>query len=114
MKSKKGSCVKEPKNGEIAKLKKRIRLLEKQKKELISKLNTAEKVLERNLKFLKGSTEDVSVEDLIEAAKEDKTLKEVKEDKSCPNCKSTEEYKVMEIRGGKIGICSNCSFRGKL
>ena len=113
MKAKKGDKVKEPKSGEISKLKKRIRLLEKQKRELISKLNTAERVLEKNMKFLKGSTEDISVEELIEAAKEDKTLKEVKEDRVCPSC-SSENYKIMSIRGGKIGICSDCSFRGKL
>lgn len=105
--------MKEPKNAEVAKLKKRIRLLEKQKKELVSKLNSAERVLERNMKFLKGSVEDISVEELIEAAKEDKTLKEVKVEKECPNCGS-KNLKVMNILGGKIEICPDCSHRGKL
>ncbi len=65
------------------------------------------------MKFLKGSTEDVSVEELTEAAKEDKTLKEVKDEKVCPNCGS-KDYKIMEIRVGKIGVCPDCSHRGKL
>ena len=74
---------------------------------------TAEKALERNMKFLKGSVEDVSVEELIAAAKEDKTLKEVKVEKVCPNCGS-KNLKVMNILGGKIEICPDCSHRGKL
>lgn len=105
--------MKEEKSAEVAKLKKRIRLLEKQKSELISQVKTAEKALERNMKFLKGSVEDVSVEELIEAAKEDMSLKEVKEEKVCPNCGSR-DFKVMTIRGGKIGICPDCTHRGKL
>jgi len=113
LKSKKGDKVKEPKNAEVAKLKKRIRLLEKQKKDLVSQLKSAEKALERNMKFLKGSVEDISVEELIEAAKEDKTLKEVKVEKECPNCGS-KNLKVMNILGGKIEICPDCSHRGKL
>ena len=77
MKSKKGSIVKEAKSGEVQKLKDRIKKLERDKRMLISKLNTTEAALADNVKFLKGSTKDVSVEDLIEAAKTNKTLKEV-------------------------------------
>lgn len=111
MKSKRGSVVKEEKSGEISKLKKRIRKLEKDKRELVSKLNTLEDVLERNMKFLKGSTEDVSVEDLIEAAKNSKTLKEVKDGKNCPECGG--KMAVIETRFGGIETCS-CGYRRKV
>lgn len=120
MKQKKGSRVKEEKDGSIAKLKQRIRRLEKDKRELISKLNTLEQVLKRNFEVLKGSTEDLSVEELIEGAKKNKTIKQIKDDvepvvqsDNCPKCNS-EEYKIMEIRGGQIGVCGNCTYRTKL
>lgn len=113
MDSKNKKPRKEAKDGTVSKLKAQIRRLEKQKKDLVSQLKSAEKALERNMKFLKGSVEDISVEELIEAAKEDKTLKEVKVEKECPNCGS-KNLKVMNILGGKIEICPDCSHRGKL
>ncbi len=60
MKAKKGTIVKEAKSGEVQRLKARIKRLEKQNRMLVQKLNTAEKVLEENNKYLKGHTEDIS------------------------------------------------------
>jgi len=111
MKSKKGSIVKEAKSGEIQKLKNRIKRLEKDKRILISKLNTAEAALAGNNSFLKGSTEDFSVEDLIDAAKENKTLKEIKDDKICPKC-GAEDLKVMKTLFGVLESCM-CGHRKK-
>lgn len=122
MKLKKGGKMKEEKDGNISKLKARVRRLEKDKKELISKVNTLEQVLKRNFEVLKGSVEDLSVEELIEAAKNDKTIKEAKKDakkpvennpEMCPKCEQ-QTLKIMEIRNGKICICSNCSYRSKM
>lgn len=107
---KKGAKVKEEKDGQAGRLNKRIRRLEKDKKELISKLRTAEAALEKNLKFLKGSTEDVTVEDLIEAAKNGDNLKELKEKKECPNCKK--ELTVFNTPFGNVETCP-CGFRRK-
>jgi len=111
MKSKKGSIVKQEKSGEIQKLKNRIKKLEKDKRILISKLNTAEMALEKNFKFLKGTTEDVSLEDLLEAAKKSKTLKEVKTKKRCSSCGS-EDLKVMKTLFGVLESC-HCGYRNK-
>lgn len=113
MKQKQGARVKQEKSGEIQKLKNQVKRLQKDKKELISKLRTLEAVLEKNVKVLKGSVEDISVEELIAGAKEEKTIKEIKSEKVCPNCGSS-NYKVMEIRGGKIGTCPDCTHRGKI
>jgi len=115
-KIKKGARVKEAKSAEVEKLKQRIRRLQKDKRELITKLNTLERAFERNVRVLKGSTEDLSVEELIEAANEDKTIKEVKDEKSmsnCPNC-GTSEIRTIGIRGGNVVVCTQCNFRGKL
>jgi len=111
MKSKKGSIVKEAKSGEVQKLRNKIKRLEKDKRILISKLNTAEAALVGNANFLKGSTEDLSVEDLIEAAKENKTLKEVRDGKICPSCGS-EDLKVMKTLFGVLESC-HCGYKKK-
>lgn len=113
MKSKKGSRMKEEKSAEVSKLKKRIRSLEKKNRELISKLNTLDSVLEKNLKFLKGSTADVTLEDLMEAAKSDTTLKEVKDKNCCPKCEATEGFTRVPTKVGVIESCL-CGYRGVL
>lgn len=114
--------MKEEKDGSISKLKARIRRLEKDKRDLVSKVNTLEQVLKRNFEVLKGSVEDLSVEELIEAAKNQKTIKEARETSSkplhdkledCPKCDKP-ELKIMDIRGGKICVCGNCSYRSKM
>ena len=109
---------KEAKDGEVERLKRKIKRLEKDKRELISKLNTLEQVLKKNFEVLKGSVEDITVEELIEGAKKDKTVKQMKETRkevvnnSCPEC--NKELKIMPIRGGEIAICGNCTYRRKL
>jgi hypothetical protein len=110
MKQKKGAIVKQSKDGEVQKLKNRIKKLEKDKRILISKLNTAEKALEHSERFLKGSTEEFSVEELIDAANKSKTLKEVKDTK-CPKCGGS-ELKVMVTLFGTLSTCE-CGFSKK-
>lgn len=111
MKLKKGAKMKEAKNGEVSKLKKRIRNLEKKNRDLISQLNTTERALEKNLKFLKGSTDDVTLEDLLEAAKFEDSLVEVKELYHCPECKSSEGFTRISTKVGIIESCL-CGYRG--
>ncbi len=111
MRSKKGSIVKESKTGEVQKLKNRIKRLERDKKILVSKLNSAEAALGCNVKFLKGSTEDLSVEELIEAAKDNKSLKNIRDDKTCPNC-GKDDLKVMKTLFGILETCK-CGYRNK-
>lgn len=111
MKFKKGAKMKEDKSAEVTKLKKRIRSLEKKNKELISEIKTIENVLEKNLKFLKGSTEDVTLEDLIEATKKDTSLKEIKDSQNCPICKATEGFTRIVTKVGVIESCL-CGHRG--
>lgn len=110
MKQKKGSLMKQEKSGELQKLKNRIKRLEKQNRDLISKLNTAEQALKESVKFLKGSTEEISLEDLLEAAKDDKSLKEVKIRK-CPKCDASEGFKILPSKVGNVEVCL-CGYRG--
>jgi len=106
---------KEYKDGELNKLKKRIKRLESDKRRLLSELNTYEQAFKNTTKFLKDHTSDFSIEDLIEAAKNDKTLKETEEkkkkDTQCPVCLS--EIKEMSYPAGSIILCTNnlCDYR---
>ena len=70
---------KEPKDGEVARLKKAIRRLESDKRQLLSELATIEAAFQKNVEFLKNSTKDLSVRDLMKAANKNITLKELKE-----------------------------------
>lgn len=104
---------KEAKSSEVSKLKSHIRRLEKQNRDLISEVKTMEKVLEKNMKFLKGSTEDCTVEDLIEAAKESKTLKEVQHEQTCPKCGKKLTVLSIGNDSGRSFTCK-CGYRRKM
>jgi len=111
---------KEPKKGykdsELNKLKKRIYKLEKENHRLKSDLNAYEQAFRKTSRFLRDSLDEISLEDLIEAAKSDKSLKEVKEieeekvEVRCPICFS--DTKVIPMKDDKeVVICNSCSYR---
>ena len=101
--------VKEAKDGLIQKKNRRIKRLEKELAEAKSKLRAYESAFYDVEKFLRESTDEISVEDLIEAAKQDKSLKEVKNDnkKTCKNCLST-NIKTSNLPFGKLYLCEDC------
>jgi ribosomal protein S20 len=70
----------EAKDGAIGKLKRHIYKLEKENAKLKSELRTYQRAFEKNITFLQEKTGDLSLEDLIEGAKEDLTLKEIKKE----------------------------------
>jgi len=72
---------KEPKSSEEKKLKSIIRRLESDKRQLLSEVKTLTDAFHKNVQFLKGVSKDLTVEELIVAAKNDLTLKEAKEKK---------------------------------
>jgi len=113
MKAKKGTIIKEEKSGEVQRLKNRVRNLEKQNKMLVQKLNTAEAVINSNTAYLKNHTEDISVEELINAAKGKKTLKEIEEGRACPVCGS-KAYKTMKTPFGALRSCALCKHSEKV
>lgn len=69
---------KEEKDGEVARLKKAIKRLQREKQMLISQLSTVEKAFEKNVLFLKKSTNDLTVDQLVQAAKKEMSLAEIK------------------------------------
>ena len=100
------------KDSELNKLKKRIYKLEKENSRLKSELNAYEQAFRKTSRFLRDSLDEISLEDLIEAAKSDKSLKEVKEkvEVRCPICFS--DTKVIPMKDNKeVVVCNSCSYR---
>lgn len=106
---------KEYKDGELNKLKKRIKRLISENKRLKSELNAYDQAFKKTTKFLKDNTKEISIEKLIEAAKSNKSLKEVRteveEEDKCPRC--TSDTKKVPFRDGHVVVCINehCKFR---
>lgn len=98
----------------ISSLKGKIRRLESDKRKLKSEVETLTAALEENLKFLKGQTKDLSLEDLIEAAKSKKSLREARQSKvseACKKCLSTDLFISKVESVGVIILCKDCKFR---
>jgi predicted nuclease with TOPRIM domain len=102
------SPKREEKDGEVQKLKRRIKRLETDKSKLQSQVNTLKGALRSSETFLKGSTGDHSLEDLIEAAKLQKPLKQLEEkpDIMCPRCEKY-EVTVSKMSVGDLILCKN-------
>jgi len=71
----------EDKDGEVAKLKRHIRHLEKENTRIKSELRTYEKAFFKNITFLKEKTKNLSLEDLLRGAEEELNLQQIKEEK---------------------------------
>ena len=69
--------IEDAKDGEVTRLRKVIKRLQAEKQKLISEVSTLTSAFDKNVKFLKGVTKDLSVKDLISAAKKDMNLKEL-------------------------------------
>jgi plasmid rolling circle replication initiator protein Rep len=72
---------KEEKDGETQKLRDTIRRLQSDNRKLKQEIATYEAAFQKNIQFLKGKTKDLSVEDLIEGAKKEQTLKQIEDTK---------------------------------
>lgn len=100
---------KDPKDAEITKLKNRIRRLEKERNNLKTEVKTYEAAFRATEKYLKDFTEEFSVEELIDAAKEKKTLRKAKKAKhACPSCFST-NVTVKKLSFGDMVSCKDCN-----
>ena len=106
-----GGIVKEPKDGEIDKLKRRVKRLEKENKRLKSELNTYDSVFKVTSKFLKDTTEEFTLEKLIDAAKKGMGLKEIADDDTtkCPECGNS--MTKIKTAFGEIHLCNACNHR---
>ena len=106
--------VKEAKDGQLQRLRNRVRKLEKENRKLKSELNALEKAFENTTKFLRDHTQHISLDDLIEAAKKGHSLKTVQDDQEvnlvCPKCLS-ENFAVVSTPFGEVRSCRDCKYR---
>lgn len=104
---------KEYKDAELNKLKRRVKRLESENRRLKSELNSYDEAFKKTKRFLKDNTDELSLDDLIQAAKNGSSLKKTQEDveDACPKCLN----KVKKINSpvGIITVCDNihCDFR---
>lgn len=102
--------MKEAKDGQVAKLKNQINRKNKEIRNLKSQIRDYEKVLQKNFKFLNESTEDFSLEDLLDAASENTSIKDMDAKRACPKCMSV-NYVVIKTPFGEARTCGNCDYR---
>lgn len=119
---------KEPKDGEVKKLKAHIRHQDKEIARLKSELKTYDRAFQKNLVFLKEKTSDLSMEDLIKGAEEELTLKQIKDDKKDRFSEIQRKWKCHKCDDGILRLiivpgleynryfrkCSMCSHRTKV
>ena len=98
----------EEKDGQLDKLKNRVRNLEKENQRLKSELISYEQAFKKTTKFLKDNTKDISLEKLIKAANADKTLKQVQKENGCEKCEGTDLY-TAKTPAGFLTLCRTCN-----
>ena len=95
----------------IQKLKAQVRRLQKEVKNLKSELKTAENAFEKTIEFLGETTEDFSLEKMLEAAKEGKVQRKPKTSyNECYECDKKGRYS-RSVPFGKIELCRYCDYR---
>ena len=101
--------MKDYKDGELNKLRRRIKRLEEENHRLKSELKTFNKAFAKTSKYLKDNTDGFSVEKVIEASKKEKTLQETREEDKCPEC--GEELSYSSLPFGRLILCKACNYR---
>lgn len=101
---------KEENNGKERELRKKIKEQESEIRRLKSELKTLNKAFEKTASYIKGNVDGVSVEKMIESAKAEKTMIEIKADNVCPDCGA--EVKSDKLPFGRLTICTAaCGWR---
>jgi molecular chaperone GrpE (heat shock protein) len=103
---------KEAKDGATEKLKTQIRNLQKEVKRLKSELKAYDQAFKKTKDFLHENTKEISLDDLIIGAKEDKSLKKIKDDYStnCTKCANGIVTKKI-LPFGEMYLCNVCGDR---
>ena len=107
---------KEVVNGEeneqtIKELKAANRRLKSDNERLKAELSTLQAAFDKTSSYLKGNTDNISVEKIIEGVKKGSTLEQIKKQNKCTKCgsHSVKEFSVINV--GKIILCGDCKDR---
>lgn len=105
--------TKENENDEstIKELKAANRRLKSDNQRLKAELSTLHEAFSKTSDYLKGNTDGISVEKIIEGVKKGSTLEQLKKTVKCEKCGNSgiKEFFVRNV--GKIILCSECKFR---
>jgi hypothetical protein len=95
----------------IKELKAANRRLKSDNERLKTELATLQEAFIKTSTYLKGNTDNISVEKIIEGVKKGSTLAEIKKEIKCDKCgsASVKEFKVANV--GRIILCSECKSR---
>lgn len=93
-------------DGEIKRLKDSNRRLKSENDRLKSELKTYRVAFEKNIQFLKGKTKDLTVEELIEGAKKEQSLKEIETQKELTFKELEKKWKCFKCSTGVMRIIS--------
>lgn len=101
----------EDNESKIKELKAANRRLKSDNERLKAELATMHEAFSKTSTYLKGNTDNISVEKIIEGVKKGSTLAEIKKQHKCEKCGSNDikEFKVANV--GRIILCSECKSR---
>lgn len=95
----------------IKELKAANRRLKKDNERLKSEVATLQQAFSETSVYLKGNTDNISVEKIIEGVKKGSTLQEIKKENKCEKCNSLNVKELSIYNVGTIILCSDCKNR---
>lgn len=102
---------KEEKDGEVAKLKRRIKRLEKENERLKSENKTLQAAVEITKTYIDGKLDGIPVEKVIESQKKKQKLSKVVKENTptCPKC-GTVGMKIIKTPHNETHLCHLCNY----
>ena len=95
----------------IKELKSANRRLKSDNERLKAELSTLQAAFEKTSSYLKGNTDNISVEKIIEGVKKGSTLEEIKKKTKCLKCGSVNVKEFSVVNVGTIVLCGDCKDR---
>lgn len=95
----------------IKELKAANRRLKSDNERLKSELATLQEAFQKTSVYLKGNTDNISVEKIIEGVKKGSSLEQIKKTNKCEKCGSVNVKELSVVNVGKIILCSDCKNR---
>lgn len=95
----------------IKKLKAANRRLKSDNERLKAELSTLQEAFFKTSQYLKGNTDNISVEKIIEGVKKGANLSEIKKTTKCDKCGSPSVKRFSVVNVGDILLCTDCKSR---
>ena len=103
-KSKHRSYPDKERDGEIKRLKDALKRKDREIEKLKGELRTYEAAFHKNIQFLKGKTKDLSLQELLEGAKKEQTLKQIEVEKELKFTELQKKWKCHKCPDGVMKL----------